>query len=576
MPRGREPMKDKLKKLLGIFKDWDANKGHIRWLAAQGRPYTKQLLMLLGVSALSLVLSMASTVVGKYVVDWAVTDGKIGAYAIVMGAVTLATIGIGLLSQLINAYLSERMHMGLVADAFDRVQRGVWLKLSKFHTGDLMTRLTGDISTVSGGIISIVPDTILLILQLGMAFGILFYYDRMLALFALVLGPITAVCMIGFRQKYQQYQLKLRESESEYRSFMQERLENITVLKAFQLEDQNSAFMADLRARRMKTVMSSTRLTMWLSALLRFVFRLGYVVAFCWGAYRISQREITYGTMTVFLSLVSQVQSPMSEMAYLIPRAYGMLISAQRIREVCEVGGEDYAPRAGSPERVGVAMDKVTFGYGEEDVLREITLAVEPGERVGIVGTSGVGKTTFIRLAMAIVSPQGGSVRFFGERGFSEDACPASRRFIAYVPQGNTLISGTIAKNLLSGRGDATEAEMWKSLEMADAAEFVRKLPDGLNTEIGEHASGLSEGQAQRIAIARALIRDRPLLILDEATSALDEKTEARVLEGISRDLDATCLIITHRRSMLKYCDKVLEIDAGGRVRMDSSRAAGA
>jgi ABC-type multidrug transport system fused ATPase/permease subunit len=237
--------------------------------------------------------------------------------------------------------------------------------------------------------------------------------------------------------------------------------------------------------------------------------------------------------------------------------------------------GEDYSPRAGDPDRVGLAIEDASFGYDGAPVLRELSVRVNPGERIGIVGTSGVGKTTFVRLAMAIVAPSAGTVRFFDENGWSENACPASRRFISYVPQGNTLISGTIRKNLLSGRADATEADMWRALEAADAAEFVRKLPDGLDAALGEHAGGLSEGQAQRVAIARALIRNRPLLILDEATSALDEKTEARVLENISRAMDATCLIVTHRRSMLKYCDKVLEIDAG-RVNLIDTKAVGA
>lgn len=556
-------MRDKLGKLFGIFRDWKKNRDSIRWMVRQGRPYAGHLAMMLGVNILSLTLSMAATIVGKYVVDWAVRDGQIAKYALAMGGVTIATIAVGILSQYISAYVSERLNFGLVARVFDTVQRGVWLKLSKFHTGDLMTRLTSDISTVSGGIISVVPSAITLVLQFGMAFGVLFYYDHALALFVLLLGPVTAVCMVGFREKYQLYQKRLRETESEYRAFMQERLENLTVLKAFQLEEQNSAYIAELRMRRLRTVMSSTKVTMLLNGLLRFVFRLGYVVAFCWGAYRISTGGITYGTMTVFLSLVAQVQSPMSEFAYIVPQVYSMLVSTERIREVSEVGSEDYAPRAGYPDRVGLSIEDVSFGYDEEPVLRDVSVHVNPGERVGIVGTSGVGKTTFIRLAMAIVSPRAGTTRFFDAKGWAEDACPASRRFISYVPQGNTLISGTIRKNLLSGRGDATDADMWRALEAADAAEFVWKLPQGLDTPIGEHAGGLSEGQAQRVAIARALIRNRPFLILDEATSALDEMTEARVLENISRLMDATCLIITHRRSMLRYCDRVLEIDAG-------------
>lgn len=568
-------MREKFEKLFGLLHDWKKNRENIRWIVRQGRPFAGHLALMLGVSILTLILSMAATIVGKYVVDWAVRDGEIAKYAFAMGAVTIATIAVSVLSQYISAYIAERLNFGLVARVFDTVQRGVWLKLSQFHTGDLMTRLTSDISTVSQGIINVVPNAIVLVLQLVMAFGVLFYYDHMLAVFALILGPVTALCMVGFREKYQLYQKRLREMESEYRAFMQERLENLTVLKAFQLEDQNSAYIAELRARRLRTVMSSTKVTMWLNGLLRFVFRLGYVAAFCWGAYRISTGSITYGTMTIFLSLVAQVQSPMGQFAYLVPQVYSMLISTGRIREISEIGTENYAPRAGNPARVGIDIENASFGYDSAPVLRNVSVRVAPGERIGIVGTSGVGKTTFIRLVMAIIPPQAGTARFYDGWGWTEEACPASRRFISYVPQGNTLISGSIRQNLLNGCKNATDAEMWNALENAEAAEFVRKLPEGLDAALGEHAGGLSEGQAQRVAIARALIRKKPLLILDEATSALDESTEARVLENISRSMEATCLIVTHRRSMLKYCNRVLEIDTGDTTLIDA-RAAGA
>ena len=200
-------------------------------------------------------------------------------------------------------------------------------------------------------------------------------------------------------------------------------------------------------------------------------------------------------------------------------------------------------------------------------MLNDVTIDIKPGERVGIVGASGAGKTTLIRLLLALITPQSGTQTYITETG-TQPVEPDSRRFISYVPQGNTLLSGTIEQNLRNGNAEATEEDLWAVLKAADADGFVKNLPDGLDTVLSEHAGGISEGQAQRLSIARALLKNRPLLILDEATSALDEQTEATVLDGISRYSNRTCMFITHRRSMLKYCDKVLELSEDGYVTM--------
>ncbi len=559
----------KIKKAFSFFKDWDQTKKNIGWMAAQGKPYTKYILLLLLVNIVSLLLSFASTIIGKYVVDAATKHGEIIEYALIMGGVTIITIGFSMGSQLISAFVSERFTFGLRARIYDEIQRGVWQKVSKFHSGDLLTRLTSDISSISGGIISIVPSIITLVLQLILAFGILYYYDPFLAVFALALGPVGAIAMLVFREKYQKYQKALRENESEYRSFMQENLSHLTVVKAFGLEDEANRSIDDMRQKRIKTVMASTRMSMWMNALMRLTFRAGYVVAFCWGAYRIYTQDISYGTMTVFISLVSQVQSPLSNLAHVLPQFFGMLIASERIREVSEIEREETPAVEGMPSSVGLIMENVSFSYENEPVLRNINVKVNAGDRVGIIGLSGAGKTTFIRLALALVKCSGeGRCMYVDEQGNTEDASSASRRFISYVPQGNTLMSGTIEHNLRCGDRNASPEKLLRALDDSDALEFIQKLPEGMETVVSENAGGLSEGQAQRIAIARALLRDKPLLILDEATSALDEATEARVLERITQRRDRTCLIITHRSSMLKYCNKVLEIGADGFANM--------
>ena len=272
--------------------------------------------------------------------------------------------------------------------------------------------------------------------------------------------------------------------------------------------------------------------------------------------------------MTLFLTLFSQIQQPLMGLSHLLPQAIGVLASAGRVMELEAVPDDVRTGMRGLSENVALRFDDVSFAYGDKPVLRNVSFAARPHQLVGIMGPSGAGKTTLIRLALSLMEPTSGTVTFTA--GNTEERASAdSRRHIAYVPQGNTLLSGTIADNLRFGAPEATEAEMWEALEQA-AAGFVRELPMGLNTPLGEKAGGLSEGQAQRIAIARALLRRAPVLILDEATSALDAASEEKILANLSdpaRTYAPLCLIITHRRSMLPYFDSLIEIDEGGTVR---------
>lgn len=560
-------MAGSVKRVLDSFKNKEENKKLVRWMYGVTKPYSKSILVIFLISIVSMFISYGGTIVGKYVVDDATTGVINPRNMILMGAASVVSILIGIGSKILSDYINERFAFGIRAQMFSDIQKTAWKSIIRFHSGDLVTRLTSDIGSLSGGLISFVPQVILIFCQLIIAFAILFHYDRSMALVALVIGPIGTIFTIIFKEKYKKYQTLLRESESEYRTFLQENLSNITIIKAFRREEPNNEKFEELKKNRLNIVFRSSRLGALISATLRLIYSIGYVVAFCWGAYRISKGIITYGTLTIFISLVGQVQGSVRNLAGIVPQIYSMLISAKRICDVTENEKEDYEGSSYMPSQVSVAIKNLTFAYDTDNVLSDVSLNVEHGEKIGIIGSSGAGKTTLIRLLLALVKPTDGSVEYSDNSGFCENACPASRRFISYVPQGNTLMSGTIEENLKTGNSAADKEMMMKALEYAGAADFVSKLPDGIETVLSENSGGISEGQAQRISIARALIADKPILILDEATSALDEKTEALVLKNISEKFsNRTCFIITHRKAMLDYCDRVIKIDDSGNI----------
>ena len=520
-----------------------------------------------------MLISLASAIASRYVVDAATgfKSEKFFNYILIMLVTTVVSIVISSFSTMFSSFVNEKFAFGIRAKMYDKVQRSSWQKLTKYHSADLLSRLSGDIDTISSSLISIVPNAFVTLIQLILIVVILLQYDPVLVLIGIIIGPVGLIATILFRKKYASYQTKLKQSNSEYYAFMQETLSNSGVVKSFQLEDKNNQRFQQIRDKRMKLIVRSARLNSIMSSLMRLVYSVGYVITFSWCAYNLTNNSAdvyTYGTMTLFLVLVGQLQNSIKSLGSIVPQCYSLVVSAKRIREITELESEEYELIGTLPKTVGLRAQGVNFTYdGDETaVLSNLSFDIPPNSRVGIVGTSGAGKTTFIRLLLSLVKPDNGILQYIDENGNAEEVSGASRRFISYVPQGNTLMSGSVRENLLSGRSEATEEEMWHALEIACAADFIRKTPKGLDTVLSEDAGGLSEGQAQRVAIARALLRNKPVLILDEATSALDEGTEAKIFERISAMNDRTCFIITHRSSMLRYCNTILEIDEEGKA----------
>ena len=560
-------------KFLDRFVRWRKNKELLKWLYDITKSFKRYMLGFLLINLLSLGISLVSSYSAQYIVDAATgyRSGLFFKYIVIMLTTTVLSLVVSALGSMFSSYVNERFAFGIRAKMYDRIQRSVWFKVSKLRTGDVLSRLSADVDSVASTIITIIPNTVVTICKLLVFLCILLYNDPVLAVIGLIVAPTGMFVTVFFRRRHIKLQRALRESHSEYYSFIQESMSNITVVKTFQLEDKNIADFQKIRDKRMKLVVKSTVLMNIMSSLSTIIYSVGYVITFSWCAYNLTMAaqgssDYTYGTMTLFLSLVGQLQGSIRSFGGIIPKIMSLLVNARRVYDITELEREDYTPIETMPKTVGLKAENVVFGYEDDtvNVINDLNFEIPPLCRVGIVGTSGVGKTTFIRMLLALLKPTRGNLAYIDENGNPEKPCPASRRFISYVPQGNTLQPGTVRSNLLTGNPNISEDQMWEVLDIVDAAEFLKKSPKGLDTILADDARGLSEGQAQRISIARALLRNKPILILDEATSALDEATEAKIFKRICETQKKTCFIITHRRSMLKYCDLVLEIGDDG------------
>ena len=572
MQNGRN-MKSKLIKILNALKNPDKLRRYIRWLAGKTRPFWPQLMLLIGVDLLALVISFGSSFISKNVVDTATTGLDFLPAFSVMILMSAASIGVGALTGVFRTLINEKFAFGIRLGVFDKILSANFLGLARYHSGDLMTRLTSDVDTIASGIAGALPSLGMIFVRLLMAFVLLYGYSPFLALAALLLAPVGLVLSVLTGEKLKRLSAEVRENEAAYRSFIQEHLVNIAVVKTFCMEEKSNQQLTGLRRRMLDVILRRNRLSVLTNLCIRAVFSLGYFISFGYCMKGLADGTLTYGTMTLFLTLFSQIQQPLMNLSHLLPQAIGVLASAGRVMEMEEIEADERTGRKESAKRVGMRFENVNYAYDRQPVLQKACFTAEPGQLVGVMGPSGAGKTTLVRLALSLMKPDEGTVEYVCD-GQAERASADSRRHIAYVPQGNTLLSGSIADNLRFGNPEATEEEMWQALDRS-AAGFVRELPEGLYTRLGEKAAGLSEGQAQRIAIARALLRRAPVLILDEATSALDSASEEAILAQLSapeREYEPLCLIITHRTTMIPYFDQLIKLDEQGNVEVSSKR----
>lgn len=548
--------------MINYVKQLQNSSPYARWLFQYTKPYLPALSFTMFFSIAASFLSIGTAVVSQQLIDNATMGKSIKNNILLYLLCILLMQAIQIISSLFTVILQEKFSFGIRRQVFDKILHSCYHDVSQYHSGDLMTRLTSDTGNIADGIANIIPKIILLIIEFITSFVVLMLYDPMLAIFALLLAPVGGILSIWLGRKLKALQLKVQESEAGYRSFLTESLNNILIIKSFRTEDFSSERLQKLRDERMHWIIKKQRMGLIASTSMSLTFQAGYILALTWGAAKLSAQAITYGTMSVFLTLVNRLQAPILGLAHTVPQVVNVLTSAGRVMELQKLPLEPISEETITPENVGVKIEHLSFGYSDDPLFDNASLSIQPGEFAAILGASGIGKTTLIRLILSFMNTTAGNIQFFNDKEETANSNANSRDFLSYVPQGNTLFSGTIAYNIRMGKKDADDEEIYEALRASAAYDFVAGLPQGIHTVIGERGYGISEGQAQRISIARALIKKAPFLILDEATSSLDEKTELAVLEGIRNfSYHPTCLLITHRRSVLAYCDREIRIE---------------
>ena len=554
---------------------------YLRWFGRALRPHWMSVLCMMMCHVLLAACSVAFVYVSKKLVDVAVAilDGRMESDALTGWAVAMVVVIVTrVLLNASKSYLQTKTDIALK----NRLRYNLFNVLlrvrneggARHHSGDVLNRMQEDVRQVSSVLAVSIPDLFGTLLQFTAAFGFLVYLDVRLAFLVVVIVPLGLGVGKYVTARIRHLTLDIRSSDSRVQAHLQESFQHLTLLQTLEYVGASTDALGDLQSGLFGKEMRRARFSVLSRIFIALAFSGGHAVAFLWGVWGISAGTVTYGMMTAFLQLVGQIQRPLMDMSAQLPAVIHATASIDRLMELEALPREEEGDPVLLPAPAGVRIEDVSFAYpgfcgsGSADesvgggygrlVLGGFSYDFVPGSRTAIVGPTGVGKSTLIRLMLALLTPQKGSVSVYS--AVSYPASPSTRCNLVYVPQGNTLFSGTVRENLLMGNPDATDEQLRSVLHTA-AADFVLELPSGLDTQCFESGAGLSEGQAQRIAIARALLRPGSILLLDEFSSALDAETESTLLERLTSELpDHTMIFITHRDRIIDFCDSVLRL----------------
>ena len=535
----------------------------LRWLWRAWRGNRLQAALNAIVGLLSVGVSLTQVWAVKHAIDVASGDEQGNIYMAVafMGVLILIDFALNISGIWIRNLLGIKAQNRMQQRVLDRILRSEWRGKESRHSGDVLNRLEFDVTNVVNFLTETLPSALSVLAMFIGAFSYLASMEWRLAVLVAAMVPLFVIVSKIYIRQMRRLTRQVRDSDSKVQAFMQEITQNRMLVKTLESGGFMINRLENTQSELRRNVVRRTSFSVFSNFILNFGFTLGYLVAFLWAAVRMSAGTLSFGGMTAFLQLVSKIQGPARSLTKLVPAFVSVFTAAERLMELEEDPLEEQGDPIMLDAPCGVRLDNVSYAYqdGETNVIDNLSFDFRPGCCTAILGETGAGKTTLVRMLLALLQPQSGSLHIYNnveERLLT----PRLRANFVYVPQGNTLLSGTIRENLCLGKHNATDEEMREAL-VKSCAEFVFDLPDGLDTACAEKGGGLSEGQAQRICIARALLRNRSVMLFDEATSSLDPDTERRLLKNILASHDKTIIFITHRLAVVDYCDDVLRVE---------------
>ncbi|MDU6554146.1 MAG: ABC transporter ATP-binding protein [Prevotella bivia] len=531
------------------------------WLAWKGNRTQAMINAIIGLLGVMVSLTVVWGMQHAIDVSSHVISGSIVMAVVVLGILFFADFGLHVASIWVRNLLGIKAQNRMQQQLLDRMLRSEWKGRDSYHSGDVLNRLEFDVTNVVTFLTETIPNSLSTLTLFIGAFTYLALMDWRLAIVIIAMVPFFILLSRVYVRQMRRLVKDVRTSDSKVQSVLQESIQHRVLIKTLESDDFIVNRLETTQNKLRKKVVKKTKFSIFSSTVLQFGFVLGYLIAFAWAAFRLSAGTLTFGGMTAFLQLVNKIQSPARQLTQLVPAFVSVFTAAERLMELEEVPLEKQGDAIELEAPCGIKLNNISYQYFDADtpVIKDLSFDFHPGSCTAVLGETGSGKTTLIRILLALLKPTSGSVEIYGREERME-LNPLMRTNFVYVPQGNTLMSGTIRENLKMGKENATEEEMNKALKKSCAA-FVLNLPNGLDTVCSEQGGGLSEGQAQRIAIARSLLRDKSIMIFDEATSALDPETEKQLLKNILAHHDKTVIFITHRPAVVEYCNQVLTIE---------------
>ncbi len=535
----------------------------LKWIFARTKRFFPIVAVISLFSAIISLSGVALALLSKNVLEIATGDakGEFWVYGIAIIAVVFLQVVLSGSDTFLKAYANGKLTISLRNYLFEVLNRKKYAKIVNYHSGDILNRFTSDTDVIISCIVNVIPHIASMIAQIVGGFVALVMLDKRIALIIIIAGILVPSLGRLISRKYKAIHKECQQSEGVTRSFMQECFENIVVLKSFQSINPFSNRLNNFMYRNFRIKIKRSLLTSAMHLSLYSFFTVGYYAIFIWGAGSIAKDAITYGTLMAFLQLFQQLRAPLQNISGIIPQYYSALASAERLMEI-EQGEEDKP--ALETDKLNLlkkdfkefSFNNVDFAYKDEDILKNCSFSVPAGKITALTGESGSGKSTVFRLILGLYEAQSGSITF--NENIPLDT--SLRGLFAYVPQGNLVLSGSIRENITLCDDTINEEDIIKAAKAAEIYDLIESLPEGFDTVLSERGAGISEGQIQRISIARALLTDAPILLLDEATSALDEETETRVLDNIKAMSNKTVLFVTHRNTSLKVCDRIVHV----------------